>query len=146
MMGALYTVGTPPVKPSFPHRAMAVPSDLCYNHGRMKVNLLATRLDLTPSIKRFVGDKFGTLERLVKAYESEGEKTVFVEIARATKHHKRGDVFYAEATLGLPGKTLRAEFFDVDIRVAVDAARDALREEIKAYKGKIEERSQRKKK
>ena len=126
-------------------RRSGIQRRFCYNNGRMKVNLLASRLDLTPSIKKFVVDKFGALERTVKAYEKEGEKTVFIEIARSTKHHKQGDVFYAEATLGLPGKTLRAEHVHSDIRVAVNEVRDILKEKIRDYKGKIEERTKRQK-
>ena len=112
----------------------------------MKIDITATKLDLTPSIKKYVSEKLAILGRMVAPHEKEGERTVFVEIARSTKHHKHGDVFYAEATLGFPGKTIRAEHFDSDIRIAISEMRDILREEIKKYKEKAEVKIQRKRK
>lgn len=117
-----------------------------YTIKNMKIAILAKGLELTPAIKKYVKMKMETIRRTVVKYEKEGERTLFVEIARSTKHHKHGDVFYAEATLGVPGKTLRAEHFHSNIRVAVNKTRDILREKLKKYKGKTEMEVQRKKK
>lgn len=100
----------------------------------MRINILGTRINLTPSIKKYIELKIGSLKKFISRYEQEGEITVFVEIARSTEHHKHGDVFYAEATLHLPKKTLRVEHKDFDIRVAIDSVRDALKLELKKYK------------
>lgn len=100
----------------------------------MKINILATKIGLTPSIKKYIELKIGSLQKFMDRYEKQGEVAVFVEVARITKHHKRGNVFYAEATLRLPQKTLRAEHENSDIRVAVDLVRDALKRELKKYK------------
>ena len=116
-----------------------------YNRG-MKISILAKDIDLTPSIKKYVEMKMGVLGKTIGKYEKEGALTLFVEIARSTKHHKHGDVFYAEAMLGLPGKTLRAEHFHSDIRVAINGVKGILKEKISKYKGKVEVRVQRKKK
>ena len=106
----------------------------------MIIHILAKKLDLTPSIKKFTEDKFGTLSRLVSSFEKEGALDCFVEISRATRHHKSGDVFYTEATVRLPGKTIRAEARDVDARIALDAVKDTLKSEIKKYKEKVQEK------
>ncbi len=66
--------------------------------------------------------------------EEKNEIEVFVEIARTTRHHKSGNIFYAEANLHLPKQILRAEHSDWNIRVAIDKVKDKLKQEIKKYK------------
>lgn len=100
----------------------------------MKIDINASKIDMTPSLKKYVNMKMGSLSRFVKRFEKEGELTVFFEVARSTKHHKHGDVFYAEANLELPGKLLRAESYNSDIRVAIDSVKTTLKQEIIKYK------------
>ena len=70
--------------------------------------------------------------------------TLFVEIARTTKHHRHGDVFYAEATLKLPGvPTLRIEEYDADARAAVDRVKDRLKLDIAKHKDRGVDRTRR---
>jgi len=107
----------------------------------MRVDILGNKLDLTPSIKKYINDKFVPLEKALSRFEHEGETVLFIEIARTTRHHKKGNVFYAEATIKLPGKTIRAEHFDVDVRTSIDAVKDVLREEIKKFKEKKQEKN-----
>ncbi len=106
----------------------------------MNITIVAKKLDLTPSIKKFIEDKFGSLARMVSSFEKEGELDCFVEISRTTRHHKSGEVFYTEATFRLPGKTLRAEAADLDIRIAIDGVKDTLKAEIKKYKERTNEK------
>ena len=100
----------------------------------MKLNLKATGLDLTPSIKEYCDEKIGSLTKFVKRYDAEGTAEVWLEIGRTTKHHHKGPVFRAEADLRLPGKILRAEQEDTDVRAAIDRIRTKLRLEILKYK------------
>lgn len=100
----------------------------------MKINIKATNLDLTPAIREYIEEKIGSLDRFLKRFEVKSEVEVFVEIARTTKHHRHGNVLYAEATVPIGKKILRAEHFDWDIRVAIDKVRDKLQQEIKKYK------------
>ncbi len=124
----------------------------------MQINIKATNLELTPAIRQYIEIKIGSLEHFLKRFESkpphqtrigaEGAKNnksalwcggkseieVFVEIARTTKHHYKGDVFYAEATFSIGKKVLRAEHSDWNIRVTIDRVKDKLQQEIKKYK------------
>ena len=100
----------------------------------MKLNLKATGLDLTPSIKEYCDEKIGSLAKLVQRFDAEGAAEVWLEIGRTTKHHHKGPVFRAEADLRLPGKVLRAEQEDIDVRAAIDRIRTKLRLEILKYK------------
>jgi len=102
----------------------------------MKIIIKATNLKLTPAISEYIEEKINSLDKFLnKKLEKESEIKIEIEIARITKHHKSGNVYYAEANLHLPGKILRADHSDWDIRVAVDKIKDILQQEIKKYKG-----------
>jgi putative sigma-54 modulation protein len=100
----------------------------------MKISLIASNLDITPSLKAYVEERLGVLKKLVKHFDEEGVAELRVELARSTKHHKKGLVFRAEANLRLPKKVLRAEDINTDIRSAIDMVENKLRREIEKYK------------
>jgi putative sigma-54 modulation protein len=101
----------------------------------MKIKIKATNLDLTPSIVCYIEEKISSVEKFLEKFEINSETEVFVEIARTTNHHRKGEVFRAEANMELPGKVLRADHEEWDIRVAIDKVKDKLQAEIKKYKG-----------
>ncbi len=101
----------------------------------MKIIIKATKLDLEPTIREYIETKIGSLKRFIRRFEDKSDVKTEVEIARISKHHRHGNVFYAEINLYLPKKILRAEHFDWDIRVAIDKAKDKLQQEIEKYKG-----------
>lgn len=100
----------------------------------MLINIKATNLDLTPAIREYIETKIGPLGRFLKRFEAKNEVEIFVEIARATRHHRSGNVFCAEAMFSLGKKVLRAEHYDWDIRVAIDEVKNKLQQEIKKHK------------
>lgn len=100
----------------------------------MRLDIKGTEITLTPSLREYIFSQLEPLSRFVKRYEENGEIRVFVEIACTTRHHLKGDVFYAEATVGLPEKTIRAEATHEDARDAVDALKDILKKELEKYK------------
>lgn len=102
----------------------------------MKIELLGTRLTLTPAIRAYAEQKIGGLAKFMRRFEAAGERTAFVELSRTTRHHRHGDVFYVEVTLPLPGKTVRVEEHHEDVRAAIDRAKDRLKEELSRFKGK----------
>jgi putative sigma-54 modulation protein len=100
----------------------------------MNINIKATNLELTPPIREYIDIKIGSLDRFLKRFEEKNDINVFVEIARTTKHHYKGNIFRAEVDISLGGKIIRAEHEDLDIRVAIDKVEDKLKQEIKKYK------------
>lgn len=100
----------------------------------MQLDLKTTNLELTSPLKEYVEKRLEPLSRFVKRYEEKGEVRMFVELARITRHHQKGNVFYAEANVELPGKIVRAEATHEDIRAAVDVLKDVLKREFKKYK------------
>lgn len=109
----------------------------------MQIQIQGTQLDLTPAIKQYIEDKIGGLAKFVSRYEEQGEILARVEIARTTQHHMKGEVYYAEVTMHVPGKTMRAEHTDHDIRVSIDRVKAQLKNDLVKYKEKQVDRDQR---
>ncbi|OGY58705.1 MAG: ribosomal subunit interface protein [Candidatus Colwellbacteria bacterium RIFCSPHIGHO2_12_FULL_44_17] len=102
----------------------------------MNITIQATNFELTEAIKIYIHEKFDAFSRVLERWEKEGPLELKVEVAKTTQHHRHGDVFYAEVTLILPGKTLRAQDTEPDLHKAIDRVKDILHEEIKKYKDK----------
>jgi ribosomal subunit interface protein len=112
----------------------------------MKIEIKSTLLDVTPALKEYIEIKLKSVERMLSRFEKEGEVMAFVEIARTTKHHKRGEVYYAELTMSLgKNKPVRIEEYHKDIRAAIDAMKDSLKVHIAKIKGEEETKKKKKK-
>jgi len=99
----------------------------------MDINIKKTT-DLTPSLEMYIEEKLAPLAKFVKQFDETGEAAIWLEISRTTKHHKKGEVFFASADLRLPKKVLRAEGYATNIRMAIDEAKRTLHAEIEKYK------------
>ena len=98
--------------------------------------IIKKSIDLTPALETYLQKKFAALEKLVTAINKTNPAELTIEIGRTTNHHRKGDVYRAAAKLHLVKVTLRAEEEAENIRIAIDAAKDTLREEIEKYKDK----------
>ncbi|MDO8654980.1 MAG: ribosome-associated translation inhibitor RaiA [bacterium] len=99
---------------------------------------------LTPALKEYIVKKFQQISRFVKRNEEqEGEKVLFVEVAKTTKHHKKGPIFYAEATLRLAKNVLRAESVGSDMQSALDQLKDVFKREVLRHKERADTRKKR---
>lgn len=95
----------------------------------MNINIKATHLELTPSIKEYVEEKIGNLEKYFQTQEAH------VELSRDT-HHKTGLVFRADINLIAGSKIMRAESEAEDVFAAVDLLIPKLKEQISKFKDK----------
>lgn len=102
----------------------------------MKIELKETNLTLVPITKEYIEKKLQPLERFVRKHEEQGEIRMFVEIARTTKHHQKGNIFYAEVTMELPKSLIRAQATNIDVRTALDELKDLIKQECRQYKEK----------
>jgi putative sigma-54 modulation protein len=100
------------------------------------MNLIINKknIDLTPALETYLQKKFSQLEKLVIALGGANPAELTIDIERTTNHHRKGLLYLASAKLHLAKITLRAEEEAEDIRTAIDAAKDTLREEIEKYK------------
>ncbi|TSC96521.1 MAG: Uncharacterized protein Athens071426_475 [Parcubacteria group bacterium Athens0714_26] len=103
----------------------------------MILNIKSKNLELTSSIKEYIEEKILSIGRIIKKWDEEGAVEIDFEIARASQHHHKGKVYYAEINMALGGKLLRAEYYAEDIHEAVDKVKDMVKKEIIRYKGKI---------
>jgi ribosomal subunit interface protein len=99
--------------------------------------IIKKNIDLTPALEAYLQEKFAPLDKFVTAFNKTNPSELSLEIKRTTNRHRKGPVYRAVAKLRLPRIMLRAEETADDVRVAIDAAKDTLREEIEKYKGKM---------
>lgn len=105
-----------------------------HNICAMQIDIQATNLELTPSLREFIEGKVSKIRRLLRMFDDSALRAR-VEIARSTRHHKHSSVLYhAEVNLYFPGGMLRAEHDDEDLRKAINSARKTLEREIRKYK------------
>ena len=89
---------------------------------------------MTPDIQDFIIEKMNSLQKFFTQSDQE-QILVEFEVSRST-HHKKGDVFRAEANISLKGKLYRGESNTYDVRVAIDAVRDEIEHQVNRTKTK----------
>ena len=101
----------------------------------MRVAIRSKNLDITPSLRNYVEAKvLGPVRKLLRGAAETDLPMLDLEFSRATRHHQKGRVYYAEANLTLGKRVLRAEATEEDIRVACDVLKDELDRAIRRFK------------
>jgi putative sigma-54 modulation protein len=103
----------------------------------MKIIIESGGMELTESVRTYADRKFRTLEKFVSRFEKGGEIELHVEILKTTQHHRKGDIYQANANIRLPGKMLNVGEKAADVHTAIDLAKDVLKMEIEKYKARI---------
>lgn len=95
----------------------------------MQVIITARGADLTDALRDYVEEKIGGLTKF------------FDQIIRAdvvlglqTRHHQKGDIFFAECKLEVPGKDVFVKEDGDNVYKAIDKARESLGAELKKIK------------
>ncbi len=99
----------------------------------MKIIIKTKNFELSPVLKSFTENRVQKLEKFIKILKNDF-KEILVELARETKHHRKGDIFRAELIINLPGKNLIAISHGENLNKAIVAAKDEMEIEIKKYK------------
>ncbi len=109
----------------------------------MRIIIRTKNLELTEELSAFAQEKIGSLKKFVDVLKDkktiEGGKTlaeVFVDVAKETQHHKKGDIFMTKAMILLPGKKIMAEARASALARAIVDLKDELQQELKKYKFK----------
>ncbi|MEX2054417.1 MAG: ribosome-associated translation inhibitor RaiA [Candidatus Colwellbacteria bacterium] len=103
----------------------------------MRINIKTKEIELTDPLREYAEKKIGSLDKYLARFD-EDVVMAEVELARTTKHHRQGDVYYAEVNLTLPSKLLRATHTSPDIRQSIDKVKDTLQREIRKFKDQLE--------
>ena len=109
----------------------------------MKIIIKSTNIKLTASIKEYIEKKIGGLSKFLKDHDFDAVEAL-VEIGKPSKHHKKGNIFYAETNLRVLGKLYRVKAETDDIYAAVDKIKDELQREIRKFKEKKQTKDRRK--
>lgn len=102
----------------------------------MKINLQKGNQLVSPAVEAYIEERLMPLAKFVQHFDETGEAEIWLEVARTTHHHKKGEVFFVAADLRLPRHILRAEEYADDIHAAIDAVKDKLHAEIEKYRSK----------
>jgi len=103
----------------------------------MKIIIESDGMELSESVRAYADKKFRVLEKFVTRFEKGGEIELHVEILKTTEHHRKGDIYQANANIRLPGKMLNVEEKGDNVHTAIDLAKDVLKMEIEKYKDKV---------
>ena len=100
---------------------------------KMEIRIKKTNFSLLPDIEVYLKDKLNALDKFLPRDES-----IFadVELAKTTNHHRKGNVFKAEVNISVPGRLIRSQAEEWDLRVAIDKVKNELQLELKKYKEK----------
>lgn len=103
----------------------------------MKFLIQGTGVELTPSIKQYIEEKIGSLNKFLKRFDQD-IISAQVEVGKIKSNQRHGEVFRAEVNLSIGGDLLRAENTAESIQAAIDFVKDDLSDKIKSYKEKKE--------
>jgi len=99
----------------------------------MKINIKATKVELSAEVKEYVEKKIAMLDKYL------GDVVVTncdVELEHSLTTQNKGDVYRVEVNLSVPGTILRVEKNEKTLNKAIDKVKDHLVLVIKKYKEK----------
>lgn len=98
----------------------------------MRITEIRTiNIDLTDAIRLYIEEKIGSLDRLCAGYTP---CDVSIEVGKTTNGQQKGEIWKANATMSIPGHTLRAERLTEDLYASIDLMKDALKQQLAALK------------
>lgn len=98
----------------------------------MKITTTGKQISLTEPMELYVEKKLSSLDKFFDRIEK-----AVVTLGMETHHHQKGEVFYAECKMDVPGADLFGKTIAKDIYSAIDLLRDHLEGEVKKYKQKL---------
>ena len=96
--------------------------------------LHATNVEMTEAMNAYATEKVMSLEKIAQRFEP---CDASVEMGKTSEHHNKGDVFFAEINLTIPGNMLRARVVTDDLYAAIDQAKDDIKRQIIEAKEKM---------
>jgi ribosomal subunit interface protein len=92
-------------------------------------------MELTDPMKDYAR---GKVEDLLTYFDN--IQNADIDIGKRSQHHNKGDVYYAEVNLSVPGKLLRVVKESDDLYKAIDKVKDHFKVELEKLKGKMREK------
>lgn len=98
----------------------------------MQIIISGRGVSITDAIESYVTKKINPLDKFFK-----GIIRADVILGQETKRHVKGDLFFSECKLEIPGNDVFERELAKDIYAAIDAMRDRLEAELKKRKAKL---------
>jgi len=110
----------------------------------MDFHIKFTNLEPDERVKSLIRQKIGSLNKFLDGIEVKRPGLgpvvhAWVEVGKASEHHKEGRVWYAECQLKMPGKNLRSTSTNYDLTAAIEEVKDDLGLILKKAKDKRED-------
>ncbi|MEK7090339.1 MAG: ribosome-associated translation inhibitor RaiA [Patescibacteria group bacterium] len=105
----------------------------------MKIRILAKNFELTEALNTLVREKLARpIGKLLGELDQKMDLSLDVELAKLTKHHQHGRIWYCEVNLSLPSSAspIRAKSSELSLPAAIDEVKYEIENEIKKYKSK----------
>ncbi len=98
----------------------------------MQINLKATNVELTPELRAHADEKLAGLDKYYNNIQQ-----VDVELGKSNPGQNKGDIFFCEVNVSVPGKLLRYRKEFSDLMKAINEARKGIQQEIVKFKEKL---------
>lgn len=108
----------------------------------MRIIIKTKNLELDDLLEDLVNKRMASFRKLVENLQKSSELLVGVE--RETMHHRKGDIFRAEAIINLPKANLVARAHGENLSRVIAEIKKELEGEVRKYKAKIIELPRRK--
>lgn len=105
----------------------------------MRFTITGRHIAITPSTAAYAREKIvRTFEKYFKDPKLSSAITVAIQCSRETRHHRKGNIWKADAAFTLPNqkRPLYAEAVDADIHPAIDILAEEIEREVAKYKGR----------
>ena len=97
----------------------------------MRTTVKATNIEHTNAIDAYLAKRLGELERVLEPQEK--SELARIELGKLTKHHRSGELFFAEITFHAKKKDFRATAQGADLYEAIDKMQAMIVREVKRH-------------
>lgn len=98
----------------------------------MTINLHGTGLEITPALRDYAEEKIMSLGKFFDNIQGAN-----IDIGTRGNHHNKGDIYYAEVNISIPGHFIRVVKEEADLYKAIDKVKDHLKVELEKVKEKM---------
>ncbi len=100
----------------------------------MQITASTKNFELTPEVEEYIDKKINSVAKfhsqIIRAH---------VTLGKETNHHLKGDIYFAEAKMEIPGNDIFGKKQGSSVFEAVDLLKDYLEVELKKHKAKLQQ-------
>lgn len=100
----------------------------------MRIQIFCNGFKLTPSIKKYIDQKIGKIEKLIKRFQDEA--LIDISISRIS-HHRLGEVFEIDLNVHLLKKIIRTREKGSDVYALIDIVEEEISRQLNTEKDRF---------